>query len=188
MKKKTHLVLGLIVAIFALIILYSIISFLLKSSQTISPGANAPDISNMSYVVGSDIFNLKDGKAEKEYVLNHSEKNTLSILGEPIYGDFDGDKDTDAAVVLVNNPGTSGTYYYVALVINNAGDYKVSNALYLGDRIAPQAVIMRDGKLIVTYADRKEDDPMTESPSVIKNTWISYDRSTGEISQIPANQ
>ena len=36
------------------------------------------------------------------------------IAGDMVEGDIDGDGDKDAALILVHDPGGSGTFYYVA--------------------------------------------------------------------------
>jgi hypothetical protein len=44
--------------------------------------------------------------------------------------------------------------------------YAGTNAILLGDRIAPRATTIEDGKLIVQFADRKPEEPLSAEPSV----------------------
>jgi hypothetical protein len=52
--------------------------------------------------------------------------------------------------------------------------YQGTNAIFLGDRIAPQSTVIEDGKIIVNYADRKPDEPFTIQPTVgvSKTAWV----------------
>ena len=111
--------------------------------------------------------------------------NTLSIFGEPVYGDLNGDGKNDAVILLVNNPGGSGTFYYAVLAMNSNDDkYMPTNTIFLGDRIAPQTVEIHDGVALFNYVERKAGEPMTTRPSMGKSLWINYDAKTGQISEL----
>ncbi|MCX6757115.1 MAG: hypothetical protein NTW35_03150 [Candidatus Nomurabacteria bacterium] len=143
------------------------------------------DVKNLTYIVENETFNLVNGVANNETIKESKTKNTLSIFGEPIYGDLNGDGvGNDAAIILVNNPGGSGTFYYAVLAINTNGEYKTTNALLLGDRIAPQTVEIPDGVALFNYAERNAGEPMTTQPSNGKSLWINYDANSGKISEL----
>ncbi len=99
--------------------------------------------------------------------------NHLSIFGEPVYGELNNDGKQDAGVLLVYNSTGSGTFYYVAAVLSGSNN-KGTNTILLGDRIAPQNIEIKDGKLIANYADRGPKDPMTVKPyiGVTKRAYI----------------
>jgi hypothetical protein len=141
------------------------------------------DPKNISYVVEGAVFNMKDGKAEIKYAPGSASKNILRVFGEPVYGDLDGDGDSDAALILQNQPGGSGIFYYAVLAINADGKYRATNALVLGDRIAPQTVEIRDGRAVFNYAVRKAGEPMSAQPSEGKSLWIHFDKNTAEIGE-----
>lgn len=44
--------------------------------------------------------------------------------------------------------------------------YQGTNAVFLGDRIAPQSILIQNGQVVVNYADRKPGEPFTTAPSV----------------------
>jgi hypothetical protein len=50
--------------------------------------------------------------------------------------------------------------------LKTADGYLGTNAVFLGDRIAPQTTEIRDEEIIVNYAERKLDEPMTTPPSI----------------------
>ena len=91
------------------------------------------------------------------------------------------------ALLLVNEPGGSGTFYYAVLAIDDDGAYHATNAIFLGDRIAPENIEYRDGHFVYNYAVRKAGQPMTAQPSVSKSLWVKFDRKTGEIGEWAGN-
>lgn len=87
------------------------------------------------------------------------------IFSDPIYKDLDGDGDDDAVLMFTQSPGGSGTFFYVAAAINHDGSFQGTNAIFLGDRIAPQNINFLGITIIVNYADRRPEEPMTTKPS-----------------------
>lgn len=154
-----------------------------NGGDVISSSIVQPDSRSMTYHIGSDMFVLKNGKAEIEALPGSASKNTLMIFGEPVYGDLDKDGDIDAAVLLVNTTGGSGVFYYAALVINNGTSSRATQVMFLGDRIAPQTVEIHDGRAVYNFAERKGTDPMTAQPSIGKSVWVHYNASKNEIGE-----
>ena len=66
----------------------------------------------------------------------------------------------------------SGRFFYVAgaLIINGA--FRGTNAIWLGDRITPPDLQIRNGILIVRYADRGHGEPMVTTPTVHMATYL----------------
>jgi hypothetical protein len=60
----------------------------------------------------------------------------------------------------------TGTFYYVVASLQTPSGYTGTNAIFLGDRIAPQTTEIKNGEIIVNYADRKPTDPMSAQPTV----------------------
>ena len=104
-----------------------------------------------------------------------------TLFGEPVFGDLNDDGLADKAVWLTENPGGSGTFFYAEFLMNTGSGYKATNAVFLGDRIAPQTLEISDGRAVYNFAERKADEPMTTLPSVGKSVWINYDQKTNEI-------
>ena len=174
MKKLPTLIVLLIVTLG----LISIIAYAYQSSQkrAVLPITTSPQtVKNLSYIIDGTTYTLIDGK---------NAAGTVQLFGEPVYGDLNSDGDsTDAAVLLTYNPGGSGTFYYATLALKTNGEYRVTNTLLLGDRIAPQTVEIHEGRAVFNYAERKATDPMTTQPSIGKSAMILYDASTNTISQ-----
>lgn len=128
----------------------------------------AKDPLNASYEVEGVVITLSNGRAETPIEEGSAMVIATEIFGEPVYGDIDGDGDEDAGVLIKQEPGGTGTFYYVAAAINDEGNYEGTNALLLGDRVTPQNIEVGGGGVIANYADRAPDEPMTATPSVGK--------------------
>jgi hypothetical protein len=127
--------------------------FTKKESPQIQPLAFDP--LNATYTIDGTPVTLVNGKA-----------STTQIFGEPVYGDISGDGTNDAAVFLVQTGGGSGTFYYAAAALDAGHGAVGTNAVLLGDRIAPNTIQIANGIMIVNYADRKASEPMSAAPSV----------------------
>ena len=79
---------------------------------------------------------------------------------------MNGDGRPDVVFLLTQEPGGSGTFFYVVAALRNEAGYQGTNGILLGDRIAPQNIAIENGRIVVNYADRKPDEPMTTRPSV----------------------
>ncbi len=145
--------------------------------------STTPNVKNGTYTIQGETFILQNGTASKEIAPGSSAKNTLQIFGEPVYGDFNNDGVKDAALILVNTTGGSGIFYYAVLAIAKNDGYVATNALFLGDRIAPQNINIENGRAVYNYAERKAGEPMTSSPSMGKSLYIHYDASTNQIGE-----
>lgn len=137
---------------------------------------------NMTYNVDGQVFTLVDGKAEVS-IPESTTKNSLYLFGQPVSADFDTDGDTDQALWLMNDAGGTGKFYYAVLVMNDGLGGKPTNAMFLGDRIAPQSVAIEEGRAVYNFAERKPGEPMTTEPSVGKSVWVHYDKNTGGIGE-----
>jgi len=132
--------------------------------------AKSPD--QACYVIEKQEVCLINGQIELSAAPGSATKITTSIFGRPVYGDLDGDGTNDAVMLLVQNSGGSGIFYYVAAAFNTNGTFTGTNAKFLGDRISPQNIEIRDGLIIVNYADRKVDEPMTASPTIGHSSYL----------------
>lgn len=150
-------------------------------SPSVSTPVSGPKMT--SYKIDGETYTLVNGTATKNIVPDSTSVNTLTTFGEPVSGDLDGDGDADAAVLLSLSTGGSGIFYYAVLVLNTNGEYKSTNTLFLGDRIAPQTVEIREGHAVYNYAERRADEPMTAQPSLAKTLWVQLDKATSEIGE-----
>ncbi len=141
------------------------------------------DYKNISYRIDNQDYLLKDGVSKTEAAPGSASITTVSYFGNEAWGDFNRDGMGDVAFILTKNDGGSGTFYYAAVALKTKTGYAGTNAVFLGDRIAPQTTEFRDGKIIVNYADRKPGEPMTAPPSVGVSKYLKVE--DGVLSESP---
>ncbi len=129
----------------------------------------AKDPQNATYLIDGKPVTLVNGKAEQEAAPGSAEKIVTQYFGNAVQIDLNGDGKMDSGFLLTQSGSGSGTFFYVAAAIQNPdGTYTGTNALLLGDRIAPQSTNVdptNPAQFIVNYADRATGEPMTTPPS-----------------------
>jgi len=131
-----------------------------------TPSGVVSDFMNATYTLSSEKFTLINGVSVVKIAPDSASTVTTKYFGNEVHADLDGNGTEDVAFILTQNGGGSGTYYYVAAALKSADGYRGINGILLGDRIAPQTTEFKDGKLIVNFADRTKNEPMTATPSV----------------------
>jgi hypothetical protein len=149
----------------------------------------AADPLNAAYVIEGGAVRFIDGRSEVEAAPGSATKVKTFVFRNPVYGDLDGDGDMDAALILVHQPGGSGTFYYVAAALNERGGWRGMEAVFIGDRVDPRTLDVNNGVVVVSYADRRPDEPMAAPPSVDKSRYlIVRDGLFGEIKSLAAGE
>ena len=87
-------------------------------------------------------------------------------LGKWAAGDLDGRGGEDAAAVTVEQPGGSGTFYFVHALVAGEDGLRDAGAVLLGDRIRVEGVSIHDGVITVALLDRAPDAAMASEPTV----------------------
>ncbi len=178
--KKTLIYLSL-----AILILVAIF-FLIRREGTREVNI-AKDPKNAEYLVEGQKVKLVNGISEVEAAPGSSTKIVTKYFGNELEKDLDEDGRLDTAFLITQNSGGSGTFFYVVAALNKKEGFVGSDAVLLGDRIAPQTTESGARKIIiVNYADRKQDEPFTTAPSVGKSIWLLLDPETmrfGEVAQ-----
>ena len=132
----------------------------------------AIDPMNATYWIEGVPFKLTHGRSERTIVPGSATRMTTAIIDRPVHGDLNGDGYPDAAVVLIHDPGGSGTFYYAAAAIYSDQGYKGTNAMLLGDRIIPKIIELTNYFINIEYADRLPAEPMSAKPSVDRQSFF----------------
>lgn len=121
-----------------------------------------------SYLLEKEKVTLSNGLFEKPAAPGSAAMNRTQVWEQPVAGDLNADGKADAAVCLINSPGGSGTFYYIAAAVydGNAKNYKGTNAVLLGDRIRISEIRIEKQIITVVYNDRQPGEPMTAPPIV----------------------
>lgn len=171
----------ILISVFALAVVLMAVLILFKAQK--EQTVQAPNTLDTAFVIDGKEFALKDGKAESVIDPDAASVSKLTVFGSPAYGDLDADGDQDAALLLQYEVGGSGTFYYAALALLDGAEYKGSGTMFLGDRIAPQTIEIREGRAVYSFADRNAGEPMSAQPSVGKSVWVHYDAERNEIGE-----
>ena len=125
-----------------------------------------PNVEYLVELASTGKAQLKDGLFEEEAAPGSATKTKIQLGKIQAIGDVNGDGWEDAVVTLVVDPGGSGTFTYLALVLNQEGKPKPLAAVLLGDRIIVKSLALQNGNVEVTMLTRKPDEPMSTEPTV----------------------
>ncbi len=178
-----------IIIITALVVWLSFFIYESMEEQRLTTFPEAPleeklgkDPLNATYLIEKDKITLIDGKAEKEIAPGSASKIRINVFdGWSTKGDINNDGLEDTVVLLTYNGGGSGTFYYVALALQQEQGYLGTNTVFIGDRISPQTTEVRNREVIINYADRYPWESFSVSPSVGISKYLIYEN--GELKE-----
>ena len=154
-----------IVAIFAVLLILGLFFYFEENKSG--------DPLNATYIIENQKILLKSGVSEMETVPGSASKQITSFLWTPTEGDLNFDKFNDYVMILTQNSGGSGTFYYIVAGLGSSRGVVGTNGILLGDRIAPENISIENGRILVNYAERKTDEPMTAQPSVGVSKYLT---------------
>jgi len=139
---------------------------------------------NATYVINNETIMLVNGFAERSATPGSSTKVTTRVWGAPKSADLNGDGQQDAALILIQSPGGSGTFYYVVAAIWREDGYQGTSAVFLGDRIEVQNIDINNNRITVEFLDRTDSDAFSTPPSVPTEQRVLYDPETKQLIQV----
>ena len=169
----------LIASVAALIGLFFVMRTTINQSGDRSVPAAAR---NVTVNLDGQSFSLRDGVAVQPAAPGSATTNTVRIVGEPAVGDATGEGEQDVALLIANDPGGSGTFYYAVLAVNHGGAYQATNAVPLGDRIVPKGIDFTNGHFVYRFLDRESGESMAAEPTVDEHVKVNFDPVTNRIS------
>ncbi len=159
------------------------IAIFLQRSGTKTEPLPRPDYQNISYKIDGQQILLTKGVAENELAPGSAAKKITRYFGNLAEGDLNSDDKNDVGLILTQENGGSGIFYYAVVATKTNQGYAGSNAIFLGDRISPQSTSINNNVLIVNYADRDINEPMTTNPSIGKSKYLEI--RNGILSEAP---
>jgi len=122
---------------------------------------------NSTFTIDGASTTLKDGISEVPAAPGSASKITTRYFGNEGKGDFNGDGKEDIVFLVTQDSGGSGLFYYAIAALGTSSGYKMTNAFFIGDRIAPQSTEVQDNghEIHINYAERNPGEPMTTQPS-----------------------
>ena len=104
----------------------------------LASGPTFNDLANFTYHFGPEdkrTVVLADGKGKD------ADESAFELMKLHAVGDLDGDKQPDAAAMLVESSGGSGHFYYLFVLLNKGGKLvQIEQPEWLGDRSVIQRV------------------------------------------------
>lgn len=143
------------------------------------------DFKAVSFTIGTDRIALKNGVAMLPPISDSASTRTIRYFGNELAHDLDGDGDLDMVFLVTDDGGGSGLFFYLVGARNTDSGYVGTQALFLGDRIAPQTTQAGPGtQVIVHFADRAPGEPMSAQPSVGTSMYVLFDSSTNDFGEV----
>lgn len=140
------------------------------------------------FVLNSYIYNEKQQVVavdykEAEFIIDGARVQSgaeLKYFGNELVTDLNNDGRDDVVFLVTYQPGGSGTFFYVVAALNTIDGYVGSDGYLLGDRVAPQTTELSQNPqhknvVVVNYADRAPEEPMTAQPSIGKSAYLKLD-------------
>ncbi len=98
---------------------------------------------------------------------------SVQILSIFAYGDINGDKKPDAAVILAENQGGSGVFESVVAVLNQGGVPHQISQVGLGDRVVVNSATISMGVIHLNLITHGPNDPMCcPSQAETQSFWL----------------
>ncbi len=153
-------------------------------TAAIEPSAAAPvplsALANAEYHgIYEQAVTLKDGLYEGQpFLADGASRPTVTLIDRMVaVGDLDADGEQDAAVLLVENSGGSGSFVYLAAVSLAGGAARNLATTLLGDRVQVRNLSQDDGAVLVDLVVAGEEDPSALPATKVRKTFQVSDGS-----------
>lgn len=144
-----------------------------------SPAVADPEYLNITYYIGGKPVHLVDGVAEDEAAPGSASRVVTRFSGKILETNLTGAGHDDVVLILTQETGGSGTFFYLVAAIRTTSGYVGSNGYFLGDRIVMQSVAPGPGRsVIVRYLDHPAREPMAEPPMREVSRQLIFDMAT----------
>ena len=141
----------------------------------------AVDPANATYRIEADDVTLVDGRLEVPVAPGSATQTVTVLSARRAYGELAGAGAADAGVVVTQDRGGSGTFYYLAALRGSAGA-GAADTVFLGDRIIVDDVSVAHGRLTVSYLVRRPSEPFAATPTVpVRRSFVLENDSLIEV-------
>lgn len=95
----------------------------------------------------------------------------VEILPQIAFGDLDGDRVEDAALLIGENSGGSGTFVSVFAILNHDGQPIQAGAALVDDRPQINQIAIQDGRIVLEAVIHSFSDPLTSPSFAVSETY-----------------
>jgi basic membrane protein A len=127
---------------------------------------------------------LSNGEYREPAAPGSATETVVQLSNSVAFGDLDGDGRADAVVVLITDPGGSGTFYDLVSVLEKQGEPVPVASTFLGDRIELESLRIENGQVIVDMVTQgPEDAQCCPTQQETRNYTIQYSlgQAAGEV-------
>jgi heat shock protein HslJ len=142
------------------------------------------ELANISYLnefTETGIVQLIDGIYREPIAEGSATELVVLLTNFAAFGDLYNDGQEEAVVVLVTNPGGSGTFYDLA-VVRKQGEALTNLAISpLGDRVQIKNLNIENGEIAIKLLTQSPDDPLCCPTQQVINVYVLQN---GELVQV----
>jgi len=118
---------------------------------------------------------LSLGEYRKRVTPNSASETVVKLSDKKAFGLING-KET-GAVILVTDPGGSGTFYDLALLIKETAGWVNTDTVFLGDRVKVQSIEITGDTIVIKMKTHGPGDPMCcPSTAAVKQFAVTNNR------------
>ena len=137
--------------------------------------STAPDFDGAVFIsrwTQSETVQLENGEYREPAAPGSATQIVVRLSDDIVLGTLNGGD--IAAVILVTDPGGSGTFYDLALLVKEAGVWVNTDLTTLGDRVKILSLAMEENMIVVDLTTHGPSDPMC-CPTLQKKLRYSID-------------
>lgn len=154
---------------------FALNSYIYKEEQ----GDGLPaDFKEALFLVGGEPVSLTNGVGQVSTTLGGGGMSTVRYFGNEVIQDVDGNGTEDTVFLVTQETADGSTFFYAVAALNEDGRYAGSQAVLLGEDIAPQTTERGEGRsVVVNYATAGQ-------PSEGKSIHLLLDTDTLEFGEL----
>ena len=145
------------------------------------PPARPPSAEQLAGAVYSGIYDeplqLDQGQYEGEpFVPGGASRPTVRLLERPVStGELNGEAGDEAAVLLLESSGGSGSFIYLAVVGLQDGEPVSLGTALVGDRSQVQGMTIEDSRVRLELLEHGPQDPACCPSRPVTQSWVLAD-------------
>jgi heat shock protein HslJ len=142
---------------------------------TLSESYTRDELANTSYLnefaeVG--IAQLTNGLYREPITEDSASELVVVLTNYAAFGDVSGDETENAVVVLVSQPGGSGSFYDLAVVRKQGEAITNMARIQLGDRVQIKSLLIENGEIVINMLIQGPGDPMCCPTQYVSNHYV----------------
>jgi heat shock protein HslJ len=126
--------------------------------KRVEPARSLESMTFLSMWFPAGKVTLSHGEYREPAATGSASEKTVKLTGKSVFG-FVGGRET-GAVVLVTEPGGSGTFYDLALLMKEGKGWTNIDTVLLGDRVKVHSVEIENDDIVVSMTIHGPHDPM----------------------------